>query len=154
LSLKLRRPDNDLERVVCPQCGFDGEFVCMRQRRIENFQSLLTSFQRFRVRRLRVGLERRRGSQFSVEGKSVVGEFEDPLHPRLRQRACFSLFEFKVEVLLRGRFVSQSVATLAKALETLGKLLPPGRRFWRWRRGRCRCRVLAKIGPESKFEII
>jgi hypothetical protein len=81
-------------------------------------------------------------------------EFEDPLHPRLRQRARFSRFEFKVEVLLRGRFVSQSGATLAKALETLGKLLPPRRRFWRSSWGRRGCRMFANIGHESKFEII
>jgi hypothetical protein len=92
----------------------------MRQRRIEDLQSLATSFLRFRVRMLHIVLRHRRGGNFNVDGKSVLREFQDLLRVRLRRSARFSPFEFKVEVLLRGGLVSQSSSTLAKALNTLG----------------------------------
>jgi hypothetical protein len=55
---------------------------------------------------LHVILERRRGGNFRVNGKNVLREFQDLFHARLQRRARFSRFEFKVEGLLPGRFIS------------------------------------------------
>jgi hypothetical protein len=103
---------------------------------------------------LHVVLKRCRRGNFSVDAKSVLREFEDLLHARLQRLAGFSPFKFQVEVLLPERFVSQSGAAPPKALDALGKLLPPGRRLLH-SGGLCgRCWVFAKIGHEFKFDII
>jgi hypothetical protein len=103
---------------------------------------------------LQVVFKRGRRGNFSVEAKSVLRQFEDLLHARLQRLARFSSFEFQVEALLPGGSASQSGATLAKAQDALGKLLPPGDGFLRTG-GLCgRCRMFAKIGHEIKFDII
>jgi hypothetical protein len=103
---------------------------------------------------LQVALKRCRRGNFSVDAESALREFEDLLHARLRRLAGFFPFKFQVEALLPGRFVSQSGAAPPKALDALGKLLPPGLRLLPFG-GLCgRCWVFAKIGHEFKFDII
>jgi hypothetical protein len=101
-----------------------------------------------------VVLRHRARSNFSVDAHSVWREFEELLHLRRQRRARFAAIEFKVEVLLLRRLVSQAGATLAKAQDTVGKFLPPGRRLLHLARGCCGCRLFATVGEESKVQVI